>query len=183
MDITIEKKLTELKKTIPFKWRVQSLIPNKANATHAQMIAYVDARDVQDHLDAILGQHAWRNDFKDLNGRLFGGIGILVNGEWVWKWDRGTESRTEKEKGEASDAFKRAAVEWGINRDAYRVGLVKIPVKNYNGNFYPCSNDGKFIKGKALYDLCNDIAKTEDMVNFSIEVTEPLGFDHSKALD
>ena len=38
---------------------------------------------------------------------------------WVWKWDCGTESNTEKEKGEASDSFKRACVNWGIGRELY----------------------------------------------------------------
>jgi hypothetical protein len=168
---SFQEKLKELKKTIPFKWRVQSTFP-KNNPTHAQMIAYVDARDVQEQLDNVVGAAGWQNDFKDLNGRLFGGIGILVNNDWVWKWDRGTQTKTEAEKGEASDAFKRAAVEWGINRDAYKVGVVKVPVKEYAGKYYPCDETGKFLKGDALHKYCNNIAKTEDLENYNIEFSD-----------
>ena len=39
--------------------------------------------------------------------------------EWVSKEDTGTESMTEKEKGLASDSFKRACFNWGIGRELY----------------------------------------------------------------
>lgn len=44
-----------------------------------------------------------------------------IDNSWVWKWDMGTESDFEEEKGEASDAFKRAAVKWGIGRFLYDI--------------------------------------------------------------
>jgi len=179
----IEQKLQELKKTIDFKWRVQSMIPNKANPSHAIMIPYVDARDVQEQLDSIIGISGWQNDFKDIGGRLFGGIGILINNEWIWKWDRGVASQTEKEKGEASDCFKRAAVEWGINRDAYTVGTVKLKVKEYNGKHYPCDDNGKFLKGKELFDKCNSIAKITELENYDIEISESVLADRYEKLD
>lgn len=169
---TIEQKLLELKKTIDFKWRVQSMYPNKTNPTHAIMIPYVDARDVQERLDEVIGASGWQNDFKAVGDRLFGGIGILINGQWVWKWDRGIASQTEKEKGEASDCFKRAAVEWGINRDAYMVGTVKLKVKEFNSKFYPCDEKGQFLKGKKLFDTCNQIAKITELENYDIEITD-----------
>ena len=39
--------------------------------------------------------------------------------EWVGKEDTGVESFADKEKGLASDSFKRAAVNWGIGRSLY----------------------------------------------------------------
>jgi hypothetical protein len=52
---------------------------------------------------------------------MYSGIGIWdgEKSQWVWKWDCGTESFTEAEKGEASDSFKRAGFNWGIGRELY----------------------------------------------------------------
>ena len=77
---------------------------------------------------------------------MFASIGINSNNEWVWKSDCGTESQVEKEKGEASDAFKRAGVMWGIGRFLYSKKIVKLPVKEKNGKYYPYSEQqSKFI--------------------------------------
>lgn len=159
--------IKNLKKTIPFKWRVQSAIP-KNSPTHVQMIAYVDARDVAEHLDSIVGAENWQDKYYDVKGNLFCSIGIKIGSEWVWKTDCGTESRTEKEKGESSDAFKRAAVKWGINRDAYRVGMLKLNCKAYGSQYYPVNDKGVFLKGQELYDLCNKKAKMEDLENYDL---------------
>ena len=48
------------------------------------------------------------------------------NGEWISKQDVGVESNTEKEKGQASDAFKRACVNWGIGRELYTAPFIWI---------------------------------------------------------
>lgn len=72
----------------------------------------------------------WQNDFKVVDGVLYGGIGIAkVPNEWVWKWDAGTESNTEAEKGRASDAFKRAGFKWGIGRELYTAPRIWIPAE------------------------------------------------------
>lgn len=86
-----------------------------------KMLDYVDARFVQDRLDSVVGPANWSSQFEGtgLGGSVRGGIAIRVNGEWVWKWDVGTPSNIEPEKGAHSDAFKRAAVQWGIGRDLY----------------------------------------------------------------
>jgi len=160
--------LNLLNEVIPFKWRVQSAIP-KAAPTHVQMIAYVDARDVALQLDRVVGVANWCDKYEEVKGHLFCSIGIKIQGEWVFKSDVGTESKTEKEKGESSDAFKRAAVKWGINREAYRVGLVKLPCKMYNNQPYPCDEKGVFLKGQKLYDHCNKLARVEDLENYDLE--------------
>lgn len=112
--------LKDLKKEIPYKWRVQSFSKNKASAS---CVAYIDARDVMNLLDEVCGPENWSSDFKDIGGQTFAGIGIKteMNGSpwWVWKWDTGSESNIEKEKGQASDSLKRAAVQWGIGRFLY----------------------------------------------------------------
>lgn len=109
-------KLKELQKEIPCQWRVQSFSKNKPSA---QCVAYIDARDVMDMLDDVVGAENWQDDYKLIDGKLLAGIGIKCNEGWVWKWDTGTESNMEAEKGQMSDAFKRAAVKWGIGRFLY----------------------------------------------------------------
>ncbi|MCC6311387.1 MAG: hypothetical protein IT345_10775 [Trueperaceae bacterium] len=84
------------------------------------MLDYVDARYVMRVLDETVGQENWqRYHMIGDNGRIACGIGIRVNGEWVWKWDGAGETDIEAEKGAFSDSFKRAGVQWGIARDLY----------------------------------------------------------------
>ena len=148
--------LENLKKEIPFKWRVQS-----SNQYGASCVAYIDARDVQDLLDEVCGQDGWQCKYSEHKGNLFCSIGILQpvmdkNTEWVWKEDCGTESNVEKQKGEASDAFKRAAVMWGAGRFLYSKKIVKIKevIKDKRGKFIPAQN------GKQIWDItkyCNEL--------------------------
>jgi hypothetical protein len=53
-----------------------------------------------------------------------------VTEEWIWKQDVGTESNTEKEKGQASDAFKRACFNWGIGRELYEYPLIQVKLND-----------------------------------------------------
>lgn len=84
---------------------------------------YVDARAVMDRLDAVVGPFNWQSDFKEIKGAAYAGLGIRhpETGEWIWKWDAGSESNLEKAKGEASDALKRAAVKFGIGWHLYAI--------------------------------------------------------------
>ena len=110
--------LNDLKKELPYKWRVQSTKFGKTTC-----VAYIDARDCMDILDEVCGPEKWQSIFYEANGLLFCKVGILCDTgrepsqpytEWVWKSDTGSESKVEKDKGHVSDAFKRACVEWGI---------------------------------------------------------------------
>ena len=63
-----------------------------------------------------------------IDGTLFCGIGIhTAENGWVWKWDAGSESNVAKDKGEASDAFKRAGFRFGIGRELYTAPFIWIP--------------------------------------------------------
>lgn len=159
--------LEELKKQIPFKWRVQSF--SKSSQT-ASCVAYVDARDVMDILDQVVGTENWQSDFKEIKGNLYAGVGIRLNDsiEWVWKWDCGTESNTEKEKGEASDAFKRAAVKWGVGRFLYDIPIqyVKSNEKKTDKN-YPFVVDDN---GAKVWDVTEYINKK---LGLNKTVTQP----------
>lgn len=149
-------KLENLKKEIPFKWRVQS-----ANQYGASCVAYIDARQVQDLLDEVVGCGNWQCKYEEHKNNMFCSIGILFENGWVWKSDCGTESQVEKQKGEASDAFKRAAVMWGVGRFLYSKKIVKLPVKQNNNNkWLPYSEKtGRFVYGDDISTWCNALSK------------------------
>lgn len=139
---------SKLKQTIPYQWRVQSFSKNKPLGS---CVAYIDARDVMNLLDDVVGPEKWQDDYRVINNQLFAGIGIFTEAGWVWKWDTGTESQTEKEKGIVSDSFKRAAVKWGIGRFLYELEIryVKAHEIKKEGNFpYPVDDNGQ-----RIYDL------------------------------
>jgi len=115
------------------------------NGVSCQLLAYKDARVDMDVLDE-LGPENWQNKYKrDSKGILQCGIGIFIEGQvkgvgkWVWKWSNGTPSDYEKEKGEYSDAFKRAGFMWGIGRMLYEFPVITIWL---NDNEY-YDKDGK----------------------------------------
>jgi len=152
--------LEDLKKEIPFKWRVQSI-----KDWGAQCVAYIDARDVQDLLDEVCGAENWQCKYSEHKGNLFCSIGVNVSNTdiplWIWKEDCGTESNVEKQKGEASDAFKRASVMWGVGRFLYSMDLVKLEVAKDKNNKNQPSYNGKLLYGDKITDACNYINKTK----------------------
>ena len=96
------------------------------------LLLYKTARTDANLLDEVVGPENWENDFKVVDGVLYGGIGIWVDGKIIWKWDAGTESNNEAEKGRASDAFKRAGFKWGIGRELYSAPFIWIDAAECN---------------------------------------------------
>lgn len=90
-----------------------------------QLLVYKDARTDMALLDELYGAGNWQTDYKEIKGNMYCGIGVLFNGQWVWRWNCGVESKgtgdddENNKKGEASDAFKRAGFLWGIGRELY----------------------------------------------------------------
>ena len=84
-----------------------------------QLLLYKDARADMIILDEQVGSENWQREHYECKGNLFCRVGIKSGNEWIWKSDCGAESNTEKEKGEASDSFKRACTNWGIGRELY----------------------------------------------------------------
>ena len=117
--------------------------------TGITLLLYKNARVDMQILDEAVGEYNWQRDHKEIKGNLYCGIGINSGCEWVWKWDCGTESNTEKEKGEASDSFKRAGFNWGIGRELYTAPLIWLPCATNpkpNGKGYEL-NDPKEVQG------------------------------------
>ena len=101
--------------------RVQSVSKAKNGTVGAVLLLYKDARVDMRILDQVFGPGNWQRTHELINGNLFCTIEIWDDEKaaWVKKQDVGVESNTEKEKGQASDAFKRAGFNVGIGRELY----------------------------------------------------------------
>lgn len=105
-------------------FRVQSI--NKGG--YATILAYKDARVDMNRLDAVYGVGYWQKKYDVINDNLFCSVGVWNKelNQWVWVQDVGTESMAEKEKGQASDAFKRACFNLGIGRELYDYPIIQV---------------------------------------------------------
>lgn len=159
--------LENLRKEVSYQWRVQSKTKDK---TKVICSAYIDARDVMNVLDKYC-EYGWHTEVKEIAGFIFYGIGINVplvppTGEdedfemtlhTMWRWDTGariendpTDQMFEQAgKSAASDAFKRAAVQWGVGRFLYDLPTVTLP----------CDQHGNAVDGAGnrIWDLTKHI--------------------------
>lgn len=110
-------------------WRVGATNRDK---TQGLALAYIDARDVMHRLDEVAGPGKWQNRYPSPGCCE---IGIQIDGEWVWKSNGAGQTDVEGEKGQYSDAFKRAAVMWGIGRYLYFLENLWAPLEPA-GNSY-----------------------------------------------
>lgn len=101
------------------------------------LLLYKTARTDMNILDETVGADNWQCKFYENKGILFCSLGINTNYDhpengdrWIWKDDAGVESNTEAEKGNASDARKRAGFAWGIGRELYTAPFTWIPASN-----------------------------------------------------
>ena len=120
------------------------------------LLLYKDARCDMNILDETIGRMKWSRSHQVIDGRLYCTVSIFddESKQWVSKQDVGTESNTEKEKGQASDSFKRACFNWGIGRELYTSPFIWIPaevcnIKSFGGK-YSCND--KFRVEKITYD-------------------------------
>lgn len=97
----------------------------------ASLLAYKDARCDMNILDEEFGANNWKRSHEVIGGNLFCTVSIWDEKlqQWIEKQDVGTESMTEKEKGQASDAFKRACFNWGIGRELYSAPRITITLR------------------------------------------------------
>lgn len=105
------------------------------NEKGCSLLLYKTARTDMDLLDETFGSMNWDCDYKEIKGNMYCGISVYNEkaDKWVTKWDCGVESAFgDKEKGEASDAFKRAGFKWGIGRELYTSPFIWINVKDFN---------------------------------------------------
>lgn len=99
-------------------WRIGSM---KKDKTAGMALAYIDARVVMDRLDTVCGPDGWQCRYSHTATKTVCDIAIKCGEEWLWKADGAGDSDIEAEKGALSDAFKRAAVRWGVGRYLYEL--------------------------------------------------------------
>lgn len=97
----------------------------------AVLLLYKTARVDMRILDEVYGSMNWQRHHEVINNNLFCTISVWDSekSQWVNKQDVGTESSAEAEKGQASDAFKRAGFAWGIGRELYDAPFIWISGK------------------------------------------------------
>ena len=126
-DDEILRKLSEPFPVDAIHWRVGATNKEK---TKGIGLAYIDARDVMDRLDEVVGCDAWQDAYVETNkGRMLCALAVRINGEWITKSDGAGDTDVEGEKGGISDAFKRAAVKFGVGRYLYRLPNTWYPIK------------------------------------------------------
>lgn len=98
------------------------------------LLLYKDARVDMNILDETFGVFGWQRKHEIIDGRLYCTVSVFDKNtnQWVSKQDVGTESYTEKEKGQASDSFKRACFNWGIGRELYTAPFIWIKAGDVN---------------------------------------------------
>ena len=94
------------------------------------LLLYKDARCDQNILDETVGPMYWKREHTRDNRNCIVSIWSNELQQWISKEDTGTESNTEKEKGLASDSFKRACFNWGIGRELYTAPFIWIQAKD-----------------------------------------------------
>ena len=98
------------------------------NESGLSLLLYKDARVDQKILDECFSPCGWKRSHQEIGGSLYCTVEVWdeEKKQWIGKQDVGTESYTEKEKGQASDSFKRACVNWGIGRELYSAPFIWI---------------------------------------------------------
>lgn len=103
----------------------------KKDGSGLSLLLYKDARCDQNILDEVVGPFNWKREHTRDNKNCIVSIWDKEKGQWIGKEDTGTESNTEREKGLASDSFKRACFNWGIGRELYTAPFIWIEKGNF----------------------------------------------------
>jgi hypothetical protein len=108
-------------------WRVGATSKDK---TKAIALAYIDARDVMKRLDDVFGMN-WQCKYSHAETKTICEIGVLIDSVWIWRSGGAGDTDIEAEKGAISDAFKRAAVLFGIGRYLYNLPNEWVAIDEY----------------------------------------------------
>lgn len=145
------------------------------------LLLYKDARVDQNILDETFGLFGWQRSHQLIGDRLYCTVSVWdeKKSQWISKQDVGTESYTEKEKGQASDSFKRACFNLGIGRELYTapfiwIGAGMCRIEEKNGKF---TTYDRFAVKSIGYDEQGNINQLEITKEKTGEVVYKLGED------
>jgi len=133
-------------------WRVGSTSEKDPDKPVGLALAYIDARDVMIRLDEVVGPENWQDRYEVHGGKTLCYLSVresffearggstpeevtLRRSSWVTKADGAGDSDVEAEKGALSDAFKRAAVKWGVGRYLYDIKSPWVDVEKRGKSF------------------------------------------------
>lgn len=133
------------------------------SAKGVSLLLYKDARCDQNILDETVGPMNWQREHTRDNANCIVSIWDATKNQWISKEDTGTESFTEKEKGLASDSFKRACFNWGIGRELYTAPFIwvnagNVTLEDYNGKK---TTKDRFMVNEIKYDRGGNIVALE----------------------
>lgn len=112
--------------------RIAQIKTKDNKPTGISLLLYKDARCDQNILDEVVGPYKWKREHTRDNRNCIVSIWSDELQQWISKEDTGTESNTEREKGLASDSFKRACFNWGIGRELYTAPFIWINASDCN---------------------------------------------------
>lgn len=151
--------------------RVSNVTDNNG-VIKVMLLLYKDARVDMKILDELYTPLGWKRTHKMIGDRMYCSVEVWdeMKGVWVGKEDVGTESNTEAEKGQASDSFKRACVNWGIGRELYSAPRIYVTLNQ--GEFYYDKNNrlkvsATFSVNRIEYDVKERTIKELDIVDKS----------------
>jgi hypothetical protein len=123
------------------QWKAQTAVNDKGKAL---AVAYLDARDIMDRLDEVLGPVNWQANYEIQDNTVMCSIHFRNLGseekEWLHRHGMcGMDEDAGGEGGTATVAFKRAVVQLGVGRYLYKV----------KGNWVDAEKRGKntYLKG------------------------------------
>lgn len=137
------------------------------------LLLYKDARVDMKVLDELFTPMGWKRTHKLIGDRLYCQVEVwdAEKKEWICKEDVGVESNTEAEKGQASDSFKRACVNWGIGRELYTAPSISIEL---NDKEYTRDQQGK-IRVRASFSVKSIDYDTKTRTITSLEIQDGFG--------
>ncbi|WP_275443841.1 hypothetical protein [Petralouisia muris] len=136
------------------------------------LLLFKDARVDQRILDEAFTPFGWKRTHQSIDGNLYCTVEIWdgEKGQWIAKQDVGTESRSEKEKGQASDSFKRACFNWGLGRELYTAPFIWVPAEAANIS----QEGGRYVTSDCFY--VQHIAYNENREIAGLRIVNGRGF-------
>lgn len=169
----------ELKFRHPFPQEIDCRI-GTINSKGLSLLLYQDARVGMTMLDETVGPMGWKREHQLIGDRLYCIVSIWDDEkkQWVSKMDVGTESNTEPEKGQASDSFKRAVVNWGVCRELYSAPFIWITPDGYGAderNGKPVCKD-RFRVSDIGYDQAGNISHLRIINERRLQIVFEMGY-------
>ena len=145
----------------------------QVKANGVSLLLYKDARCDMNILDETVGAKNWQRQHTRENANCIVSIWDDDKKQWISKEDTGTESNTEKEKGLASDSFKRACFNWGIGRELYTSPFIWVSDTSYISTKKDKMGNDKYV----VYEKfkVSEIEISENKIILSLEIQDSKG--------